>query len=91
MVPIGVQALPRPERVLTAQGCDRRSRRSTPSPEAQSIKGRLVRQASSGLVTGTVPAMGYRPGEAGLTGILASFTGRWSGLSAVRRKSHAAF
>jgi hypothetical protein len=28
--------------------------------------GRLVRQASAGLATGTVPAPGYRLGEAGL-------------------------
>jgi len=46
-----------------------------------------VRQASSGLVTGTVPAPGYRPGEAGLSPASSrSRTGRWSGLSAVRCK-----
>ena len=67
MVPIGVQTLPHAERRLTSQGCDRMRRRSKPETEAQSIMSRLERQASSGLATGTVPALGYRPGNAGLS------------------------
>ena len=46
--------MPHAVRRLTAQGGDRRRRRSNPSTEAQSLRGRRERQASSGLVTGSL-------------------------------------
>jgi hypothetical protein len=63
MVPRGVPALPHAERRLTS--CRGHTTRilSKPSTEAQSLMGRLERQASSGLATGTVPARSYRQGR----------------------------